>query len=164
MACPILVYMEVPPPPPPPPRCCFYLFSEHGFLLSGSFPLQNKHGKSADFHVNFAENLPRFSWVSADLKSVENDQSSAESMEIMIRLNVGYKSVENAERVAHSYCDYGKRGKSGKCGTQFVEISRIPRKTWQIIPRDFLRMWKAWEMKICFRIQLHPTTYFSQYV
>ena len=33
---------------------------------------------------------------------MENDQSSAESMEIMIRLNVGYKSVENAERVEHN--------------------------------------------------------------
>ena len=69
-------------------------------------PLQNKHGKSADFHGNFAENMPRFSWFSADLKSVGNDQSSAESMEIMIRLNVGYKSAENAERVEHNYCSF----------------------------------------------------------
>ena len=71
-----------------------------------SIPLQNKHGKSADFHGNFAENMPRFSWFSADLKSVGNDQSSAESMEIMIRLNVAYKSAENAERVEHNYCSF----------------------------------------------------------
>ena len=69
-------------------------------------PLQNKNGKSADLHGNFVENMPPFSWFSADLKSVENDQSSAESMEIMIRLNVGYKSVENAERVKHNYCSF----------------------------------------------------------
>ena len=50
--------------------------------------------------------MPRFSWFTADLKSVENDQSSAESMEIMIRLNVGYKSVENVERVEHNYCSF----------------------------------------------------------
>ena len=50
--------------------------------------------------------MPRFSWVSADLKNVENDQSSAESMEIMIRLNVRYKSVEIAERVEHNYCSF----------------------------------------------------------
>ena len=50
--------------------------------------------------------MPRFSWFSADLKSVENDQSSAESMEIMIRLNIGYKSVENAEKVEQNYCSF----------------------------------------------------------
>ena len=50
--------------------------------------------------------MPRFSWFSTDLKSVENDQSSTESMEIMIRLNVGYKSAENAERVEHNYCSF----------------------------------------------------------
>ena len=60
----------------------------------------------ADFHGNFVENMPRFSLFSADLKSVENDQSSAESMEIMIRLNVGYKSMENAKRVEHNYCSF----------------------------------------------------------
>ena len=37
---------------------------------------------------------------------MENDQSSEESMEIMIRLNVVYKSVENAERVEHNYCSF----------------------------------------------------------
>ena len=52
------------------------------------------------------QNMLRFSWVSADLKSVENNQSSVENMEIMIRLNVGYKSVENAERVEHNYCSF----------------------------------------------------------
>ena len=50
--------------------------------------------------------MERFSWVSTDLKSVESDQSSAESMEIMIRLNVGHKSVENAEWVEHNYCSF----------------------------------------------------------
>ena len=68
--------------------------------------MQNKHGKSKDFHGNFAENMPRFSWVSPELKSVKNDQSSTESMEIMIRLNVGYKSVKNAERVEHDYSSF----------------------------------------------------------
>ena len=81
-------------------------FGSLWFILVNWVPLQNKHGKSADFHGNFAENTPRFSWFSADLKSVENDQSSAESMEIMIRLNVGYKSVENAERMEHNYCSF----------------------------------------------------------
>ena len=50
--------------------------------------------------------MPRFSWFSADLKRVENDQSSMESMEIRIKLNVGYKSVENAERVEHNCCSF----------------------------------------------------------
>ena len=82
--------------------------------MINELPLQNKHGKSADFHGNFAENMPRFSWFSADLKSVENDQSSAESMEIMIRLNVGYKSVENAERVEHNVAAFMRSRKARK--------------------------------------------------
>ena len=37
------------------------------------------------------------------LKSVENDQSPAESMEIMIQLNVCHESEENTERVEHNF-------------------------------------------------------------
>ena len=84
-----------------------------------------------------------------------NDQSSTESMEIMIQLNVCHESaenVENTERVEDNFGSFhgvGKLGKSGKRRVQSVEIPRFPRKTWKISRRNLAGVWKAWQIKIC---------------
>ena len=69
-----------------------------GHVLMCALPLQNKHGKSADFKGNFMEKSHTFPGFPRILKSVENDQSSAESMEIIIQLNVCHETAENTER------------------------------------------------------------------
>ena len=115
--------------------------------------LQNKHGKSTEISRKKCRIFPGFPRI---LKSVVNDESSAESMEIMIQLNVCHESakkVENTERVEHNFGSIHGVTESaervGKRRVQSVEISRFPQKTWKISQRDLAEVWKVWQIKIC---------------